>query len=156
MLPAVLLPRLSCGVYFAMLSTPCRWKFPRSTICLHVDDLCLTVVEDTAEEALNEAKGIVDFAINEFTNKEGLPFADDKTFVIASTFALSKTAARVVLPTATAADSVRRLGVDYSLARAQPRRKQVLVVHRGRGKSLQGQVHQTQEDCPIREHPGSW
>ena len=92
-------------------------------------------MEDTADEALNEAKGIVDFAINEFTIKEGLPFADDKTFVIASTFALAKFAARVVLPTATAAVSVVRLGVGYSLSRAQPRRKQYLAVHRSRVKA---------------------
>ncbi len=89
-------------------------EFPRSTICIHVDDLCLTVVEDTAEEALNEAKGIVDRAITEFTAKE-LPFADDKTFVIASTHHLANIAAKVVLPTAAAAGSVRRLGVDYCL-----------------------------------------
>ncbi len=110
-------------------------EYPRSTICIHVDDLCLTVVEDTEEEALNETKGIIDRAIIEFTQKEGLPFADEKTFVIASTFALAKTAARVILPTASAADSVRRLGVDYTLARAQPRRKQLLAVHRGRVKA---------------------
>ena len=57
---------------------------------MHVDDLCLTIVEDIVDEVLNEAKGIVDFAINEFTTKEGLPFADDKTFVFASTFQLAK------------------------------------------------------------------
>ncbi len=60
-------------------------EFPRSTICIHVYDLCLTVVEDTADEALIEAKGIIDRAVCEFSEKEGLPFADDKTFVIAST-----------------------------------------------------------------------
>ena len=87
------------------------------------------------EEVLSEAKGIVDFAINEFTTKEGHPFADDKTFVIASTFQLAKTVARVVLPTATAAESVRRLGVDYSLAKTQTRKKQYLAVHRGRVKA---------------------
>ncbi len=93
------------------------------------------MVEDSVEEVLSEAKGIVDFAINEFTTKEGHPFADDKTFVIASTFQLAKTAARVVLPTATAAESVRRLGVDYSLAKTQTRKKQYLAVHRGRVKA---------------------
>ncbi len=87
-------------------------EYPRSTICLHVDDLCLTVVEDTIDEVLVEAKGLVDMAYDEFTVKEGLPLADDKTFVIATTHHLATTAARVVLPTATAADSVRRLGVD--------------------------------------------
>ena len=32
-------------------------EYPRSTICLHVDDLCLTIVEDTIDEVLAEAKG---------------------------------------------------------------------------------------------------
>ncbi len=127
--------------------------FPRSTICIHVDDLCLTVVEDTAEYELIEAKGIIDRAICEFTEKEGLPFADDKTLVIASTFALVKTASRVILPSATAAASVRRLGVDYSLARAQPRRKQLLAVHRGRAKASKVRSMRLKKIAP-KELPG--
>ena len=123
-------------------------EYPRSTICLHVDDLCLTVVEDTIDEVLVEAKGLVDMAYNEFTVKEGLPFADDKTFVIASTHYLATTAARVVLPTATAADSVRRLGVDYCLSQAKPRKKQYLAVHRSRLKASVIRSHRLKRIAP--------
>ncbi len=90
-------------------------EYPRSTIWIHVDDLCLTTVEDSVDEALTQADCLVTRAVEELTTKEGLPFASDKTFVIASSLHLASAAARVMLPYVTVADSVRRLGVDSGL-----------------------------------------
>ncbi len=67
---------------------------PLSTICLHVDDLCLTATRKTNEEVLIEADSMVAMAIEEFTGKKGLPFADDETFVISTDLALTKAAAK--------------------------------------------------------------
>ena len=89
---------------------------PRSTICLHVDDLCLTATGDTNEEVLCEADSMVTMAIHEFTELKGLLFADDKTFAISTDVALTKAAAKNILLSASCADTVRRLGVDYTLS----------------------------------------
>ncbi len=88
---------------------------PLSTICLHVDDLCLTATGKTDEDVLIEAESMVAMAYEGFTFKTGLPFADDKTFVISTDAALTKSAAKSILPSATVADTLSRLGVDYTL-----------------------------------------
>jgi hypothetical protein len=84
---------------------------PMSIICLHVDDLCLIATENTVEEVLCEAESMVAMAIHEFTEIKRLPFVDDKTFVISTDSALTKAAANNMLPSATVAGTVRRLGV---------------------------------------------
>ncbi len=97
---------------------------------------------------LTEANGLVENALEEFPAKEGLPFAQDRAFVIASSHHLATTTAMVILPPATAADFGRGLGVDYWPSHQISCRKQYPAVHNKKAQGFQSPVGQIQTHCP--------
>ena len=105
---------------------------PVSTLCLHVDDLCLTATGNSNDEVLCEAASMFSMATHEFTTLKGLPFAEGATFVICSDAALARAAARTILPSASAVETVRRLGVDYTLAAVASNKCDKLPVYKQR------------------------
>ena len=121
---------------------------PPSTICLHVDDLCLTATGDTNDEVLCEADSMVAMAIQEFTEIKKLPFADDKTFVISSDAALTKAAAKNILPSASGADTVRRLGVDYTLAAVATKKGDAMPIYKKRIRGVAAKVRRLRAIAP--------
>ena len=64
----------------------------------------------------------------------GLIFATEKTFVVASSYALAKAVVKHILPVATSSQTVRRLGVDYSLATKPSKASSALPVYKARLK----------------------
>jgi hypothetical protein len=121
---------------------------PNSTLCLHVDDLCLTATGETNEEVLIEAESMASMAVHEFTKLKGLPFAEEKTYVISSDAALARAAARNILPSATAVETVRRLGVDYTLSAVANKKCDALPVYKQRIKGVAAKVRRLQRIAP--------
>ncbi len=80
--------------------------------------------------------------------KKGLPFADDKTFVISTDMALAKAAAKNILPSATVADTVRRLGVDYTLSAVATKKSSALPVYRQRLMGVSAKVRRLRTMAP--------
>ncbi len=57
-------------------------RHPDVTICLHVDDLCMTIMSNSRDDAITKLDDILASAYEHFTTDRGLPFAEDKAFLI--------------------------------------------------------------------------
>jgi hypothetical protein len=105
-------------------------------VCMHVDDLCLIVRADSEKKAILETVVITNLTIEEFTNKRWLPFADEKAFVIATNKRLAEqvaTCPKGIKPST--GTTVRRLGVDYTLAKTRSHASSKLPVRKTRMKA---------------------
>jgi hypothetical protein len=104
---------------------------PTVVICLHVDDLCMTARSKDRDTVVDLMHSVVQMATEEFEVKRSLPFAAGKTFVVGSHMDLAKEIASSI-DGATAAESVKKLGIDYSLGCTKNKRNSLMKVHKGR------------------------
>jgi hypothetical protein len=89
---------------------------PTLIICLHVDDLSVTATDSDTERCTDRLVSAAMLVNHDISNTLQMQFASDKGYVIASTEQAARIiAAQLPMPTQ-AAHSVRRLGIDYSLA----------------------------------------
>jgi hypothetical protein len=110
--------------------------YPTTIICLHVDNLCLTVRAPNEEEAILETVAVTNIAIKEFTMDRGLPFADDPALVVATSKKLAEhVAIRMQGIKPSTWSTVRRLGVDYTVKRRENHKIIKLPVQKQRMKS---------------------
>ncbi len=82
---------------------------PLVTLCLHVDDLCITAKSKDRVSTLEQIDHALEIADEEFVCKRGLAFAEKKTFIVSSHYELACNVAKQT-PGAKAEVSVRRLG----------------------------------------------
>ncbi len=69
---------------------------PDITICLHVDDLCMTIMSNSRDDAITKLDGILASAHKHFTVDRGLPFAEDKAFLIGNDHELTTKLAKTL------------------------------------------------------------
>jgi hypothetical protein len=118
-------------------------RHPDITICLHVDDLCMTIMSNSRDDAITKLDDILASAHKHFTIDRGLPFAEEKAFLIGNDHELTAKLAKSLCVKSTPGTTVRRLGVDYQLeAKNKPRKgkatktaKAKMPVHNARLKS---------------------
>ncbi len=113
-------------------------RHPEVTICLHVDDLCMTIMSNSRDHAITKLDDILACAHQLFTKDRGLPFAEDKAFLIGNDQELTTKLSKILCIKATPGTTVRRLGVDYQLhskAKLPSKQQGRLPVHKARLKN---------------------
>jgi hypothetical protein len=96
---------------------------------LFADDLSLRVQREDVAEALGIAMRAAEVARLAIQNELDMKFAGDKGCVVASSSALARLTAHHICLQAEAADTVRRLGVDYHLQSVSGKATDQLTTH---------------------------
>jgi hypothetical protein len=89
---------------------------PTLIICLHVDDLSVTSTSADSDECTDKLVAAAEQVQHDISHTLQMQFATDKGFVIASTEQAARLIAKQLPISTQPAQSVRRLGIDYTLA----------------------------------------
>ena len=116
---------------------------------LFVDDLSLHVQHADEVETLALALQAASLAKRTIEDELGMKFAGDKGCIVASSSTLARLAAQHICLQAEAADSVRRLGVDYHLQSVASSRTDQLTTHWARVASARARTRKL-----LRTFPG--